>query len=301
MKGVIFYYPLTAWEETLSSPYIGYEKSEMKQEALITTLDNFWVKIYFARWEVSYQGKNTFIPQFEKVWNTWRKNREVITADLVLGFWIPVWVSVCFNTMGKYSRDKKIFEAMFPKYSLPSVICNNYSEIEKNFWNIPSGLKVLKPRFWTRGRGIIIQENIPKKEEIEEIHFPYLLQEFFDTSSGFYWVAWIHDFRCVILDGEIIGAYLRQPETWRFTANSFRKWWFIDYTHRKIPEKIIRICSEIDARFRDIKHRYYSIDFWISQNADIKVFEINSAPWLTNSELSEKLWVYIAKNILKVL
>jgi len=48
------------------------------------------------------------------------------------------------------------------------------------------------------------------------------------------------------------------------------------------------------------KHRYYSIDFGRGKNGEIKIFEMNSAPGLTNERLSGKLADYICKNILKV-
>lgn len=300
-KKLIIYFPKDSWN-CLKHPYEGIgENVETKQIALLDVLPSH-INIYIARGINSHIWDNTFQPQFirnSKIWSpyTW----SLIHADLVIGFNLPKSVTKIFNTIREITQDKTILEKLFPKYVIPSLVCNNYDEIKNYFNTIPTKLKVLKPVKWTRSRWIFIQENIPNKDDIVVENYPYLLQEFFDTSWGFYGYLWIHDFRVIMLWWRVIWKFLRQPEIGKYTANSFRKWWLIDLLDWKIPEEIQKIIDEIENYCsKRFLHRYYSIDFWVWKNWEIKIFEMNSAPGLTNKHIAKSLWEYISKNILKV-
>lgn len=300
MKSIIIvYFPLES-NIPLTHPYYGYENAEQKQEWLLDCFPKS-VEIYMARWIQSYIGDNTFIPQYQKKAGIWVENTKPREAHLILWFQIPKSVTRIFNTMSSFTLDKTRFEKIFPQYAIPSVVCESYEEMQENFWNISSILKVLKPQFGTRSKGIFIQEKIPKFQDIWEDNYPYLLQEFHDTSQWFYSFPGLHDFRVVMLNGEIIWKFLRQPEIGKYTANSFKKWNFIDLETWELPDEIRKIINGIEAyctpRFQ---HRYYSIDMGQWKNGEVKVFEVNSAPWLTNKKIAEKLWHYIIKNILKI-
>lgn len=103
---------------------------------------------------------------------------------MVLGFPIPQGVTKPFPSLRDITLDKTHIEALFPKYTLHSHICEDYHEIQASFENISTHLKVLKPLCGTRGRGIFIGEILPQKHIFPENYYPYILQEFFDTSSG---------------------------------------------------------------------------------------------------------------------
>lgn len=106
--------------------------------------------------------------------------------------------------MREFTLDKRNLETLFPQHAILSYICYTYGEIEKSFSHIQSERKVLKPVFGTKGRGIKITKKIPQQESLRQEDFPYLLQEFFDTSRGFYEFPGIHDFRIIILAGKIV-------------------------------------------------------------------------------------------------
>lgn len=298
-KQLIMYMPLDNPNQKVTHPYQDRLKAEKKQNTLLTSFPSS-VTVYIARWEKTHISWDTFQPQFflkDKKWIPYKW--EAVTADLVLWFQLPKWVEKIFNTIKPITLNKSIIEEIFPKYTLQSIICKDYNDIKEKFHKISTDLKVLKPQNGTRSKGIFIWKNIPEPQEFLEENFPYLLQDFFDTSQGFYEFPWLHDFRVVMLNGEIIWKFLRQPEKWTYTANSFRRWGFIDLEDWKIPEELNKIIHKIEAYCaKRFKHRYYSIDFWMWINGELKIFEMNSSPWLTNDRLSQKLWNYITKNIL---
>jgi len=300
-KNLIVYFSKEGWSH-ITHPYEGIRPNvEEKQEALLNAFPTN-VNIYIARSETSHIQWNIFQPQYIREKGLWTPYTwDNIEADLVIGFNIPKAVTRIFNTVREITHDKTYFENIFPDYSIQSVVCYTYEDIEKAFKNIQTSLKVLKPLKWTRSKWIFIQEDIPKKQDIETSYYPYLLQEFFDTSWWFYEYSWIHDFRIIMLWWNIIWKFLRQPEVWKYTANSFRKWNLIDLTDWELPDEIQKIVSKIESYcIKRFEHRYYSIDFGIWKNGNIKVFEMNSAPGLTTDYIAHKLWSYIAKNILKV-
>ncbi len=258
--------------------------------------------IYTTQWPKSYVWGNSFIPQLYLSGQNWEKtNWNVVEWDLVLGFNIPKTVTNIFPSIREITQDKTIFEKLFPQYAIHSRVCYSYQDIVNHFKHISTPLKVLKPIKWTRSKGIIITDSLPASQDLESHFFPYLLQEFFDTSNGFYDFPWMHDFRIVMLSGKIIWKFLRQPASGKYTANSFRNGWFIDLREWELPWEIQKIVQDIESYCaKKFEHRYYSIDMGMGPHGELRVFELNSAPWLTDVPLARSLWAYIWKNILKV-
>jgi len=91
-------------------------------------------------------------------------------------------VNRVFNSLKSLTIDKTMIEDIFPQYTLKSIICKNYQDIQKHFSKSITELKVLKPQNGTRSKGIFIEKNIPNEAYFEKDYFPYLLQDFFDTS-----------------------------------------------------------------------------------------------------------------------
>ena len=63
-----------------------------------------------------------------------------------------------------------------------------------------------------------MSDTLPDKDELIW-EYPYLLQDFIDTSNRFEWYTWIHDFRVIILNGKITGSFLRVAPKWIMTTN----------------------------------------------------------------------------------
>ena len=299
-KNLILYFD-APFEVSFAYQYIK-KWIRIKQEELLSCFPQEQVDIFMARGNKSYVWGNTFIPQFQKIGKKWKKiHVRNITADIVLGFPIPTWVTAIFPSIRDISLEKTYIERLFPKYTLRSLVCQSYKNIEENFYNIQSSLKVLKPLCGTRGRGIKIQETLPLKEELPEKYFPYILQEFFDTSSGWEWYIWYHDFRVVILNGQVIWKFLRQPKKGSYISNTHKKWAFYDLTEEILPDDVREIVSQIDD-FLVQKYpvRFYSIDFGRNTDGELKIFEVNSAPGLSTPFIAQSLGNYIRENILKI-
>lgn len=260
------------------------------------------ITTFLVRFEKNYLGGDIFLPDYVmKEWQWVEYNGGEIYSHLTLGTKIPKEVKNIFPSLYKYMRDKYITEQLFPQYCIKSIICHNYWEIQENFQRIKTKFKVLKPYNESQGKGIIISQNIPHKTQLKERFYPYLLQEFFDTSKWFWGYRWYHDFRIIMLDGEIIAKILRQPKSWKLIANVAQDGVLRDMEQEEIPEEIEKIIFEVEAYFaKKQEHRYYSVDFWVNEKGTIKIFEMNSYPWLWTSKTAKCVWEYIINNILKI-
>ena len=301
MKKNIVLYLSKSFTWVLKKPFQEHSlRFQIQTEALADFFSSDTIQVFLTQSKISHVWENTFIPQFIKKWDKWETHNKEVTADFVLGSYIPEAVTRKLFSLKHIFIDKKKTENLFPEYIIKSIICENYSEIQESFPKISSTLKVLKPQFWTQWKWIFIQEKIPKEEEIEQKFYPYILQEFFDTSEGFGTYSWIHDFRVIILNGKIIGKVLRQPNDGWFISNTSQSGKIIDLENYVIPEKIQDIINDIDSYFGSISpERLYSIDFGIWVGGEIKIFEMNGSPALSFPHITHKLWSYIIKKTLK--
>ncbi len=293
---IVLYIP---GRERRDTPYSG-EKSAPRHTQLISHFPKS-VTFYLATFEDQYISGESFHPAYIRVWETWELyNWEAIEADLTL--WLSGRINtkkIYHNPIKEFCRDKTRIESIFPEYTLHSQICDSYEDVVSKFDNISSDVKVFKPCFWSQAEGIIMTSALPKKHELQW-EYPYLIQEFINTSDGFEWYPGIHDFRVIILNGKITGSFLRVAPKWVMTANVATWAEIIDF-HGKVPEKIQKVIDTVESYTSKLyPDRYYSIDTCIGRNGEVKIFELNSNPMLSTPSIIKGLAQHIIKNILKI-
>lgn len=293
---IVFYIP---GKERRNTPYSG-EKSAPRHTRLISHFPKN-VHFYLATFEDQYLWDESFQPAFVRAWEDWDPYTwEIIEADLTL--WLSGRIQaqkIYHNPIREFCRDKTKIESIFPKYTFHSEICNSYQEIQEKHQNISCEIKVYKPCFGSAAKWIIMSSSLPNEQELEW-EYPYLIQEFIDTSAWFEWYPGIHDFRVIILNGKITGSFLRIAPVWVMTANVATWAEIIDF-HWSIPEQIQSVIQTVEAYIAPLySERYYSIDTCIWKNGEVKIFELNSNPMLSTPSIIEWLAQHIIKNILKI-
>jgi hypothetical protein len=293
---IIFYHP---WKEERNTPYTS-EKSASRHDDFIWYFPKN-TQFYLSTFENQYKWNETFSPKYKRNNNNWEETNETIYADLILWFTGRINAqNIYHNPIRELCINKTHIEKIFPQYTFSSQVCENYSDIVTYFDTIPSEIKVLKPYNWSQAIGIHITRKLPEKSEILW-DYPYLLQEFIDTSHGFGEYPWIHDFRTIIINGEITGSFLRIAPKWVMTANVATWAEIVDFWIWNIPPNIEKIIQEIDTYCSEkYPQRYYSIDIGVWNNWEIKIFELNSSPMLSTSSIRKWLAQHIIKNILKI-
>lgn len=138
---------------------------------------------------------------------------------------------------------------------------------------------VAKPRDGEEGRGIVIGP----LEEVCHLatHFPCVLQEFLNTSAGIpALLEGIHDFRMVVVRGEIMLAFCRTPPPGGLLANVAQGGSIVPVRHLAIPWEAQRLAEDVDAILQEFSQRVYSIDVARVRSGEWKIIELNAKPAL---------------------
>jgi hypothetical protein len=189
--------------------------------------------------------------------------------------------------------DKNMMYDYFGEFMPKSFRINNKKDFfEKLSLFKKNEMVVLKPTSGLGGKGIFI-DSPSNLKKIDDGIFKkeHVLQEFVDTSCGIPGItSGRHDFRVVIVGGEIVLAHVRTPKEGSLLANASQGGTIKEVLLNKIPEKILEVVEKVQDKI-DKKFNFpvYSIDFGVSCKGDPYIFELNDqigfpAPKMKNSK-----------------
>jgi glutathione synthase/RimK-type ligase-like ATP-grasp enzyme len=178
--------------------------------------------------------------------------------------------------------DKWKTAEAFPKASPKTFRANSVEDLRSAVTKIGGGMIVAKPIDGEEGEGVVIA---PAHEIERSVHqYPYLVQEFIDTSDGIPGlVDGMHDLRIVSVAGQPMLCYIRTPPKGEFRANVSRGGSEIEVPINTIPEEALRIFRMVDASFSRFSNRVYSVDMGRDRDGSWKIIELNSKPGLKPS------------------
>lgn len=183
-------------------------------------------------------------------------------------------------------NDKLLTYNIFPDLVPKTFLINDSYELHRVLNHIPSDIVVIKPRYGSFGRGVMI---IPKKELKNGISKDTVIQEFVDTSKGMMGIEAVHDLRCMIVDGKVDHVYLRIPKRGSLISNSDRGGRKVFLDPSDLTLKIMRKIKMIDNHFKPYGPRIYSIDLMQGNDGKIWLLELNSKPGVYYYEGSKKI------------
>jgi len=138
------------------------------------------------------------------------------------------------------------------------------------------------------------------KEEIAATidSFPFLLQEFMDTSKGIPGVTeGVHDFRIVLIgevdaEASVILTFIRTPKDGKRVNRAGQNVLTI-VPPEKRPEDAMTFVRKIDEKLRGFGRRLYSIDCARDRDGSWKLIELNAPPGqMTREELGREADTY---------
>jgi glutathione synthase/RimK-type ligase-like ATP-grasp enzyme len=194
--------------------------------------------------------------------------------------------------------DKLLTHNIFPNLVPKTFLVNDSYTVQRVLNYIPSDYIVLKPRYGSFGRGVVI---LHKKDFVNGVSKDMVIQEFVNTSEGILNVKKVHDFRTIIVDGKIDHCYLRIPKKGSLICNTAAggKKIFID--PEDIPSRVIRKIKAIDAKFKHYGPRIYSIDLIQDQDKKIRLLELNSKPGTFYYDNSKRIRERFYRNTFKAM
>lgn len=222
-------------------------------------------------------------------------NKGILEVDEKANMVVPPEMDVlCTNK----ERTYELFEEFCPK----TVEVQNEKDLVSAIEGIPSNIVVAKPLDAYGGEGVMIG---PKEEILQKVrHFPYLIQEFIDTSMGIPGITESrHDFRIIIIDGEVVSTLLRVPKSGSLISNVAQGGSASVVPLEKIPPKVWELVKRVDVEFSRFPHRIYSIDMGLHQGRDWKIIELNCQPGLAiedyyDGETGKKLFESVVKTLI---
>lgn len=173
--------------------------------------------------------------------------------------------------------DKLKCYTSFPEITPKSFLINNHNELAKALKFIQTEKVVLKPRFGSYGKGVII---INKKDLRNGITKNTILQEFVDSSDGLsgMGIKQTHDLRVVVINGRVDHCYARIPKNNSLISNVTRGASKVYFNPSEIHSKIKLLLKKIDKSVSDFYPRIYSADFMMDNNKNCWLVEMNSKP-----------------------
>ncbi|MCF7836930.1 ATP-grasp domain-containing protein [Candidatus Gracilibacteria bacterium] len=184
------------------------------------------------------------------------------------------------NPIVEICNDKFKTHTLFPEFSPRITIALDEAQVVTATRETRGKRMVLKPLNAEGGAGVVIGD--AEKLRSAKKDFPVLISEFIDTSEGIPKVAGIdshHDFRMVVIDGEIIQSFARTPPTGSLTANVAQGGASHEIALTDIPATARELAEKVDAKFASYR-RVYSIDLGFDENGEPKLIELNSQPAL---------------------
>ncbi len=137
--------------------------------------------------------------------------------------------------------------------------------------------------------------NLDKKNKKNKKISSYIIQPFIDCSNGFVFGKYdgLIDLRIIILNNEIIQAYIRIAKKGKFECNEHQGGNLVYIPIKTIPKDALTMCKKIikkiDARL-GLKHSLYSLDFMKSNNGNLYFIEGNDRPgidWNHSKKINE--------------
>ena len=176
--------------------------------------------------------------------------------------------------------DKAKTYRRFTDISPMSIRVNNRRVLMAGLKKISSKLVVAKPVDGFGGAGIVIDtaEKVPKK-----LHdFPYLLQEFIDTSGGIPGICTgLHDFRMISVQGQIVSVFIREPRQGSYLANVSQGASIWELPVKDIPADARALFATVDKELAHFKNRVYCVDVARQKDGMWKLIELNAEPGLS--------------------
>jgi len=182
--------------------------------------------------------------------------------------------------------DKSATYKLFATHSPMTVVVRNAKELEEALEKIPGELVVTKPLDGEGGKGVTIGDRATVTGTVS--HYPFLIQQLIDTSGGIPGLTDSrHDLRVIIVEGEIVGAFLRTPKEGSYVSNVSQGGSIREVPVDHLPEGAEKIVADVEKEFSRFPKHVYSVDMGRDKSGTWKIIELNAQPGLSIADYKE--------------
>lgn len=240
-----------------------------------------------VRGQETFLGGNAFRGGWIFECGAFHRTEEIVTLDAIFNRGLfradtdsivvnePAFDDLCTNKAKSYA----LFPSLFPA----TIVAHTFDEAAQFLRALPTAMAVAKPVDEEEGRGVFI---LPKEELLASVpSYPYLFQEFIDTSAGIPGITdAVHDFRIISIRGDFIVAYVRMAPLGSWLANVARGAAMQEVPREHVPAEAWEIFRTVDAAFPRFPDRLYSVDTGRDRSGVWKIIELNAKPGLSVME-----------------
>lgn len=242
-------------------------------------------RFVIVRSQASYKGNNVFSGYWLFNGTAFERHEEDIAVDVIYdkGHFVP-------DDAAKLSNDRELTDICtdkFRSYREFPALCPA-THLVKNKEELLAILKakdpkatiVAKPVDLEEGIGVMIATPDVIASSVEK--FPYLLQDFIDTSGGIPGIVdGIHDMRMIVIDGEIVVSYVRTPPPGKMAANVSLGGQEIEVPLETLPGDAKKVVATVEEKFSQYVPRAYSVDVGLDADGTWKIIELNAKTGLS--------------------
>lgn len=242
-------------------------------------------RLCVVRDERTYKGGNTFQGYWEFDGQWFMRKEDELRADVLYiksSTFNGTAGATFLNSPGldEFCTDKWKTYQVFNTHQTPTFKVESPGDVADVVQDIRGEKIVAKPVDGEEGVGVFV---LKPEDVIREVTtFPYLLQEFIDTSKGIPGlVESTHDFRIISMNGEPVLAFIRTPPQGSYLANVARGGHKIEVNLDDIPLDALRLQKIVDEYMKQFGSRVYSLDIGLDADGAWKIIELNAKPGCT--------------------
>ncbi len=241
--------------------------------------------LVIVRGQDSYLGDNRFTHCWRFDGETFRREDGPVDVDIIYdkGYFKNDAAATLLNDaeMNEICTDKFKTYQLFKEFSPMTFLIHDKKELDEKL-ALFNDIVVAKIPDSEGGEGVFIDTPDVIREKVTV--FPYILQEFMDTSGGIPGlVDGMHDLRMVGINGTIVVSYVRAPGKGKKVSNVSQGGTQIDFPLSELPPDAVDFFKKVDAMFSRFPRRVYSADCGRMKDGSWKVIELNSKPGLTQA------------------
>ena len=179
--------------------------------------------------------------------------------------------------LSRILTDKWETANLFPEFSPETVLVENADDQQK-IYSLNSDKVILKPRFGSKGKGILICE----KNNLCHTTFPYVAQKLIVSGKGIPGVVvGLHDLRIMMKNEKPFHVSVRTPAFGKFIPNVSQGGSILNVSFDLVPDSAWFIVQEVCKKFKAYKHKLFTIDLIFDDAGRPWILELNSHPGMT--------------------
>lgn len=262
---------------------LNYEEFRTAYRDLATMVSHKGMRFAIVRSMESFLGGNAFSHYWEFDGEAFVKKSERLDADVILNkgsferddesvtFHDPEFTHMC--------SDKFLTFSEFAEVCPLTVVVHDARELDEALAAMRTDVVVAKPIEGYEGRGVFIGSKQNVRGEINR--FPYLIQEFIDTSDGIPGLVKAHhDFRMICVNDEICLCYIRIPPEGSI-AVSYPESKEIFVPLASVPPEALAIHEVVEKKLGHFTPRVFSVDVGRDKSGRWMLIELNAKPGLS--------------------